>query len=507
MYKVLLIDDEPIIREGMKHVIPWEELGFSICGDCENGRDGLHVIREERPDIVFVDIRMPGMSGIELVQQAKQEGYKGKFVILSGYSSFTYARESIKLGIYSYLLKPIDETELVELLNELKLKIEEEQKISSQLTAYYDMTEEDAWKAVIEGRIDDWQRSPYVKDLEGPFVLVGISVTKNVKRSKLRKRLFEDVKPTAKVILKDQMIYLLYINQPLDQIDQELSFMLRHVREHIDPKAYGCMANSYLTLRETNRAIAQIKQLQDRSYSYPKDRLFKYSDINLQAYQPLDADEIGARIIQALEFKDQSSLKEQLKQMTLHFQHYRLEKAKVQAEMFELVLAISHFIGGKYQDVQLPSKHEWLDIIYSPDSLADLMTSLDTKWWALTDQINGFVVTSENNIDKITRYIEHYYYRDLTLKVLADLFNYNSSYLGKKFKKHTGEYFHVYLERIRIEKAKQLLANQSYKVYKVSELVGYSNMDYFYKKFKKYVGMSPKEFQKKTAITLIDNEE
>ncbi len=99
-------------------------------------------------------------------------------------------------------------------------------------------------------------------------------------------------------------------------------------------------------------------------------------------------------------------------------------------------------------------------------------------------------------MEKVTAYVKQYYFEDLNLKVLAHLFNYNRSYLGKKFKKYTGVYFHTYLDQVRIEKAKTLLVEKNLKVYEVSNEVGYCNMDYFYKKFKNHTGLSPKEFQK-----------
>ncbi|SEO52636.1 two-component system, response regulator YesN [Amphibacillus marinus] len=496
MYKVLLIDDEPIIREGMRHVIEWETYNFSVIADCANGRDGLHAIRTHNPELVFVDIRMPGMSGIELIQQAKQEGYQGRFVVLSGYSSFSYAREAIKLGIHSYLLKPIDEDELIEILREIKVQIEKEQKISSQLTAYYDMTEEEAWKAVIEGRIDDWQRSHYLQEQIGPFQLASISVAANVKHLKARNKLFGHEQPSAKIVLKDQLIYLLYVNTAIPKIQEELKILLQHIRLEFDRHAYACLSTPYQKLAETTAAISQLQQVKNKVYSFSAESIFQYPIVSTKSYESLSGLQLAEKIVQIIEFKDQKSLKQTISATVNHFRALALDKEKVQAEILELALSIAQGFHQQYPNVKLLPKHEWVDIIYQYDHLQTLMERLFTEWWALSDQIMGFAVSSDNSMERIISYIDHYYHQDLSLKILADLFNYNSSYLGKKFKKHTGEYFHIYLENVRIEKAKELLVDRRYKVYEVSEQVGYSNMDYFYKKFKKQVGMSPKEYQK-----------
>lgn len=503
MYKVLLIDDEPIIRDGMKQIIEWEQYGFMICGDSGNGRDGLNLIRTLKPDLAFVDIRMSGMSGIEVVEQAKQAGYSGKFVILSGYSSFSYAQELIKLGIHSYLLKPIDEDELVEILIEIKQILDGEKLINSELTAYYDLTEEQAWRAVIDGRLEEWQRSVYVKNQVGPFLLAGIKLRKKCKRGQIKNEFIHVLSPTAKVIFKDYMIYLLYLNQDQETVKQELVQILSYVHTKHDPDASASLAKEYQQLVDTQKAIDEIIDLQDRGFSYSNQQVFQHPFNRLAHPVALDQEQISAKIVQAIEFKDHSLLLEQGEKIIDYYQSRALIKEKVQIEMLELVLLITRTIKSQYPETKTPSKHEWVDQVYQSYNLAELIDNLIEQWWLLTEEINGFIITSDDDsIGKIIAYIDQYYSRDITLKRLADLFNYNRSYLGKKFRKETGQYFHEYLEKVRIEKAKTLLATSQEKVYVISELVGYNNMDYFYKKFKNHVGKSPKEYQKSLEIDI-----
>ncbi len=128
--KVLVVDDEPNVREGLKKIINWESLGFSICGEATNGRDGLNKIMEFKPELTLLDIKMPNMNGLEVASEARKQGYLGKIIILSGYSDFEYARDAMKLGVDSYLLKPIDEDELIEIVKVEKENIEKELKTS-----------------------------------------------------------------------------------------------------------------------------------------------------------------------------------------------------------------------------------------------------------------------------------------------------------------------------------------------------------------------------------------
>ena len=120
MYQVLIADDESIIREGIKCLFDWESLGYTIAGEAANGETAYQQILALQPDIVLLDIRMPGMSGLDVIREARAQGFTGKVIILSGYSDFKYAQEAIRYGVQYYLTKPIDEDELEEILRSIK---------------------------------------------------------------------------------------------------------------------------------------------------------------------------------------------------------------------------------------------------------------------------------------------------------------------------------------------------------------------------------------------------
>lgn len=121
---VLIVDDEQIVREGLRYIIDWNTLGFCICGEAANGEDALEMIRQYRPGLVLLDIRMSGMLGTELMEKARSEGFSGAFIILSGYSDFKYAQTALQFGASYYLTKPIDEDELEKAVQDVHEKIE-----------------------------------------------------------------------------------------------------------------------------------------------------------------------------------------------------------------------------------------------------------------------------------------------------------------------------------------------------------------------------------------------
>lgn len=114
MYKVVIIDDEAVIREGLKTIIDWEEQGFVVAGEAASGREGLQLIERSRPDLAIVDIKMPGMNGLEMINSLRKKKIDCEVIILSGYSEFAYAQKAVELGVKAFVLKPIDPRELTE---------------------------------------------------------------------------------------------------------------------------------------------------------------------------------------------------------------------------------------------------------------------------------------------------------------------------------------------------------------------------------------------------------
>jgi len=107
LIKVLIVDDEPKLRQGLQTLIPWKKLGFEVIAVAANGEEALSIIAEKQPDIALVDIRMPLMDGLQLLQAVSSEGYRLHVIILSGYADFEYAKQAIKYGVDGYLLKPL----------------------------------------------------------------------------------------------------------------------------------------------------------------------------------------------------------------------------------------------------------------------------------------------------------------------------------------------------------------------------------------------------------------
>src|SRR5699024_7242437 len=159
-------------------------------------------------------------------------------------------------------------------------------------------------------------------------------------------------------------------------------------------------------------------------------------------------------------------------------------------ELFKWSISIIQIIHKNYPSLITFSRDELEKSILEKESLQAIIELIYEHLIEISGNLNGYRSTKVNIVEQVKKYINLYYYEDITMKLVAELFHYNSAYLGKVFRQQTGDYFNIYLHKVRIEEAKKLLLDKRYKVYEVSKLVGYSNSDYFYKNFKLYEGMS-----------------
>ena len=129
MYRMMIIDDEPMVICGIKKIIAWEKYEIEICGEAEDGEEGLKKIIELMPDLALIDLKMPGMNGIDLIQRVKEFNQDIVFIILTGFAEFEYARKAMELGVVNYILKPVDETKLLDIILKTLSNIEQKRML------------------------------------------------------------------------------------------------------------------------------------------------------------------------------------------------------------------------------------------------------------------------------------------------------------------------------------------------------------------------------------------
>lgn len=512
MYKLMIADDESTIREGLKCLLDWESLGFTIVGEASNGETALQIITNESPDIVLLDIRMPKMSGLDVVRLAREEGFSGKVVILSGYSDFNYAKQAINYGVLSYLTKPIDEDELLKIVTQVRSQLDSDAAARDASAHYRKKAYDTIIHDILLGNADFTKLDTKELYLDADIYQV-IIYEKYSHREEDVSYSFSDLLRVTnqnhnsfdQITLNSHEILLLKGNFAIQKFQD---FLKRFDQEHRPQKgspldslflAYGRPVYNLSDIPESYQDACQL--IDRRFFCEQGQHTIGYESLpDLTGYTPLISqdflNEYATRLFDALSTFSHSRTAEILEELLTRFYNSSDSIDAIRIFFADLYLQIKERIGRLYADsnIPFPGNSEIIHTISQKYYLYEIILFLTEQFELILSSIGHS--SRDGVIDDILHYINHNYTRNITLENIAPLFGYNSSYLGKIFSKKVGENFNSYLDHIRIEHSKELLLKQDMKVYEIAEKVGYRNVDYFHIKFKKYVGKTPAEFRR-----------
>ncbi len=509
--KVFIADDESIICEGIKHIIDWEELGFTICGEAYNGEDALNDLMKLNPDIVLLDIRMPKLQGTKVIQYAREQGFKGHFIILSGFSDFKYAQTAIRYGVEFYITKPIDEDELYNAVNTVKENIFKEQMNTTALNQYREKAKYTILRDILLNSGDvsdinleeiklsatDYQVVIYENYNQDTYNLI-YDFADLLKVSNERANSFEHIKIHEKdiILLKGTFTLNHFYNflnhyeknpqkgSPLDSLFIAYGRKVTRVEDiHNSYQDALCLMNRRFFCEQNQHTIG-YEQLPE-------------ADHNFFVINEAKSDEYCKLLCNYIQSYNRKMIADTLSSLKKNLYFANTNPSNIKLFLTDIYLQIKENINHIYStiDIPFPTNSSVIDLIDSKYYLYEIMLFFSEQFEMIINAIGNF--SSDSILDDIVYYIDHNYRENIKLETIAPLYGYNSSYLGKIFNKKLGENFNSYIDHVRINHSKELLLQNNLKVYEISELVGYKNVDYFHKKFKKYVGESPAEFRKR----------
>ncbi|RED60358.1 response regulator transcription factor [Cohnella lupini] len=506
MYNVLLVDDEPTIREGLRTLIPWEDMGFRVMDTAANGQEALQKCELQKPDLMIADIRMPGMNGLELVKHIRDLGQELHVLILSGYADFEYAKQAIAHRIDGYLLKPVDEDELTNYLRVLHAQLDEaeskKQERSDEGTmerSIQALLTEASGLDMSTSRIEDLNWEEYEVVLVKPLTNEAAFAPHMLIKQKLEKHFDQCQRGIA--FAMDPYIGVLVKNGVGDEWNQ------RTIYKKIEQACQEYSSEFSASAGGAVRSWTDVVVSYQKAISRMKNRFFHEETSLIMA--DIDPDRTSDREHQALE----SLLSDAIISLYLAMEVGNFEAGmNVIREMAETLkregYAEEEFKNAHVQLLtsvfdKFSHRHNGFQSMEIRGAFIDLHK--ERSYGSVLDKVNHIVRTisdafghlgKDKLIKRMTDLIHRNFNENLKLEKLAELYNYNSAYLGKLFKQATGAHFNTYLDNVRIEQAK-LLLEQGDKVYEVATKVGYANVDYFHAKFRKYVGSSPSGYKKK----------
>lgn len=499
MYKVLLVDDEERVTQGMSRFVPWEEMGFAVAGAATSVARALVFIESNPIDLVITDIQMPVQNGLELIRLLRPQYPHMKFVILSAYSEFAYAQEALRLGAFDYLTKPINFAQMKALLLKVHKRLDEER----QREEIDDMQELLARTLVMNfanGYPYDAAKASACLNTQ-----CAIAVARIMALSRQEAALPNGLASTIESAFKPGRVFKLSAQELLaviettdgceafaEKIEQAIGCMPLCVGIDVAPEGYPAMRKAFLqagkamcyqSARESAGVMAyeQISRL----FAGAADR---QETLLHSLTQLLSAPEKRRQFLPAFD----NAILDMAEQPGFSF-------AKAQqfctALVLELDIPIQSFSIPNYpRHIRL---NDILLTIWSSTELPELRAAMNEYFRAILkrlDELNETAFTGEL-ISRVQSYIQEHFAEELTLNVLAERFYVSPSYLSRLFKKKTGVNFIDYLTGYRLEKAKEYLTKTSRKVYHISEMIGYENPRYFSRLFKEATGCTPQEYR------------
>lgn len=510
METVFIADDEQAIREGLKRIIDWESYGFTVCGDASNGDDALNQIVALNPSLVLIDIRMPKIHGIDVIEAARKRGYSGKIIIISGYSDFKYAQSAIRHGVDYYLTKPVDEDELASIIKQIHSNILEEKKTTQALHHYREKARKEILDDLVTGNADIDLINAAEMNLDAEIYQVVIyeqymheatdmpyQFSELLRVTNNGSFTFEHFQKNGKniIILKgtyalDKFQRFLDHYNAIPQKDSPLDSLFL---------AYGCTVNN---LSEINISYLQAEKLISRRFFCTHGQhtigfdALPDCEVRNQTLDNSKMNEYCVILTNYIQAFNRKMIADTLNKVTEYLYGVQEDISAVKLFLTDMFLQIKENINRLYSTVEIPfpTNSEIIEFIDKQFYLYEIMQYLTSQFELIMSSIG--TSSRDSILDDIIFYIDHNFQTNIKLETIAPLFGYNSAYLGKIFSKTVGENFNNYVDHIRIKHAKELIMENKLKVYEISEQVGYKNVDYFHKKFKKYVGVSPAEYRK-----------
>lgn len=514
MIKLLIVDDETTTRKGLKECISWHTIGVDCVEEAEDGAKALEVSLSFHPDIVLTDVKMPRMNGIELARNLKEIFPRCKFVFLSGYSDKEYLLSAIHLQAINYVEKPVDLTEVSEVIKKTVALIKEEQKKQEieKENLCLEIIKHKSSPETLHKRLQEFNCLPKEGTL---MVCVLVRLIPSGRQGPAN---LHDIKPSLFEVLLNQSLksqlcclcalkdedYLIVTLFGSTLNNQTVQHYLGSIKEEIlkifHPNAHlsagvGKIVSSPERLSDSYQtAFLALQRMFFKGYN----QIISYQD---QASEVFDFEKHDSEpFMKAILAGNKNQTVFFIKSVANELRHCPNTLINnIKNYFFNLLVTLSKLSEDRgVQLIQLSNKEEFFwDVISKSETLSDiedyLIEKIDVYFSSLDEK------EKRNSIVfNITKYIhENYHQLNLSIKSLSDYAFLTPNYLCLLFKKEVGKTINQYITEIRMEKAKELLKNRKVKLYEVSQNVGFSDANYFAKLFKKMEGLNPSEYREK----------
>ena len=543
MLKIFLAEDEVVVRETIKRMIPWEELGFELVGEAADGEMALPLLIRQQPDLLITDIKMPFMDGLTLARLAKKEIPGLKVVILSGYDDFNYAKQAIGIGVEDYLLKPITKNALIERLSEIRSRYEHEktqkeyyEKFQREMQAYEKNSSRDFFEALVGGSMDMMEVYKRAEKLGLDIVAEAYNVlifTMNCDEDFSGQRdeyssweaesleLLENFfagHSSAMLFRSNIFSYGVLLKGQRETIEENTRACVDEIRKILSRQDgrrewFLAVGQSVERLSQIQKSYHTASRAFSQRYLYDENILY-YDEMETMEHpggqaetednaylQKVDVNALNPAILQkflsnGLQEETENFVKDyfyaigQEPMESLVFRNYVILNVRFS------VLSFLKGLGCNTDEIEPEDTEEVLtESGKSMESAIAYAENVISRAITLRDQNSGnknrsILKTAVDFIDS------HYMDEEISLNTVANVANVSSNHISALFSQNMGQTFIEYLTTLRMNKAKELLRCTGMRSSEIAGEIGYKDAHYFSYLFKKTQGMTPSDYRK-----------
>lgn len=539
MYRVMIVDDEPLILAGIASLLEWNEYGCEISGKAANGQQALKLMEEQKPDIVITDIKMPGMDGIGFMKAVKERGWDDViFILLTNLEEFSLARQALSLGAVEYLVKmELTEEKLADSLKLAMERREMKRKAEAAGTAVT-VSREEAVRGYIEKLLTDGgtfsggassgnageasaqnQGEGYDSCLRRPVLAIisfnyGYEGFSSDFTREDQKKVISFAENIIEQMVKGYFDHSCLVRRELNSLVLVMSTdgiedyreqirslgekIISVVKDYFEVSVSVAVSSRKESLGEFGALLYEAMSATNHYFYHSLDPVVFYSEECETSARHTGSFHIGflkKDLSQAVALNDSGRLEEILDQVACLLREHNPSRQQAVNACANLYFFLSSF----FEDGEEPDFPYEVNIMEKLGRLGTLGQIIQWINW-FKEAVSGILERRrDTRVDKIAEmvreYVMEHYKERITLGQAAEALNISQGYLSTAFKKQSGESFTNYVSAIKIEKAKELIASHQYMMYEVSDLLGFDTPFYFSKVFKKVTGMSPKEYE------------
>jgi two-component system, response regulator YesN len=526
LLKILIVDDEVLERKVLTKMINDSSKRAMVIGEAPNGRIAIEMAKEYHPDVVFMDIKMPGIDGVQAVKEIRKLDPGIRFIMVSAFNTFEYAKEVMQQGVKEYILKPSSKKDILESLERVTEEILEERKqkeeylhLRENLNRAVSIAQQEWISSLLVNQVqditfDEWGQLLGVEITCGYIVLFSFQPIEGTELTSLEKEAWYTwLKETIKLVvkdkesmfgpMKDKQVPVLLLSQKTLEKSQFITSAKKNIEQIFFlfqkesfkgqlkigiGRPYHHAHELHLSYHEAVMALEKLLKVPSQRYLFAEKQEVTDNKVNLRLL------EMEKKLLDAVR---QGDLNSSLLMFDLYIKKVTLNKdngndtslKKVLDELFILLSRMLHDLGISYP--YIPALEEMND-----DHM--LLEKGKSQLFSVVQHVQGWRNNhAKGMLYKAKEYIESHFAETLTLEQVAEYVELSPFYFSKLFKDRFGMNFIDYLTDIRISKAKEEMSNQGKSLKEICYSIGYKDPNYFSRVFKKITGLSPTEYRKR----------